>query len=460
MAIILCEKENFAEQDLDKKLGNKAVVFTSDYFAGKDFLKRYANENYEYFYFCDNQLYSLQKSDDVKTVQNKLLANKDYTEAKNFNEFLINVTRIKKLSTWLFYPMIIQLEHTNRCNARCVMCGHANVDKSKCYDVSTTVFEKIEALLPFCKYVGLHGYGEPFLTKNLLDIFKVYKKYNVRLYANTNLSYLPEKYIPYIADMFDELNISIDGFTKLTFEKIRVGISFDDVAKNVKCVIESCPNVILNLHTTLMRQNILEADMAIDFAHEKGIKKVVFSEMIPLDANKNSYDSLVNYPAAASHMLELAIKKAKKFDIQIIYPQKFIGEFDDAEIKAQISEIKRLNDNDSNINKEFVIRDDGLLFNRKLLSPDDIGNSGISCEGICDVFQQQIYVDADGTMAACCVDGFHSTGNIIDIANIEEYWDSEQVKLLSDAFNSGNLPSICKQCNYVFLNNLKHLYVL
>lgn len=460
MAIVLCEKQEKINKDLLNQLSENTVVFSSDYYAGKSFIKQQASSGYEYYYLYRNKLYSLEKSEDIKHLQRVLLSGDDYTEAKTFNEFLTNVSRIKGLKQWLFYPMIIQLEHTNRCNARCIMCGHANVDKRKCFDMSNDTFSKIEELLPFCKYVGLHGYGEPFLAKDLIGKFEVYKKYGVRLYANTNLSYLPDAYIPYIADMFDEINVSIDGFTKRTFEFIRQGLIFEKVTENFKILTERCPNVTLNIHATLMRQNILEAPMAIEFAYQNGVKKVVFNEMIPLDANGNRNDSICNYPAVTSYMLELAVNRASELGIKVEFPCKLIGKYPTNEVQQQLDEIKKLNEEESLCNRECVIKENGLLFNRKPLVKESVACSGIKCKGICDVFQQQIYVDADGTMAACCVDGYHSTGNINNFKGISDYWTSDQVRLLRESFEVGELPSICRQCNYVYLNNLNHLRIL
>lgn len=460
MSIVLCENQDRVDNKIFGKLNENSVVFSSDYYAGKHFIKQRASEKYQYYYFYQNKLYSFENREDILSLQHLLVSQENYDEAKTFNEFLMNVSRIKGLKQWLFYPMIIQLEHTNRCNARCIMCGHANVDKKKCFDMADDTFHKIEELLPFCKYVGLHGYGEPFLAKDLKRKFETYKKYGVRLYANTNLSYLPESYLPYIADMFDEINVSIDGFTKQTFEFIRQGLSFEKVTENFKTLTARCPDVIVNIHATLMRQNILEAPMAIEFAYQNRVQKVVFNEMIPLDANGNHDDSINKYPAATAFMLKTAIKRAAELGIKVEFPQKLIRDYSLDEIQCQIRELKTINAEEFLCVRECIIKENGLLFNRQPLTDEMVTGSGVKCHGICDVFQQQIYVDADGTMAACCVDGYHSIGKIKDFEDIEDYWNSQPVCLLRDSFDKGELPAICRQCNYVFLNNLKNLQII
>ena len=144
MAIVLCERQEKINKDLLNQLSENTVVFSSDYYAGKSFIKQQASSEYEYYYLYRNKLYSLEIPEDIKHLQRVFLSGDDYAEAKTFNEFLTNVSRIKGLNQWLFYPMIIQLEHTNRCNARCIMCGHANVDKRKCFDMADDTLAKLK----------------------------------------------------------------------------------------------------------------------------------------------------------------------------------------------------------------------------------------------------------------------------------------------------------------------------
>lgn len=454
MAYILgCEKN--ISDEIKAKLRENDVVFCNDRYSGKQFLKTLALCDMNYYYYRKDKLYSLENEIDIKNVQNAIVNEKSYDEAKNFNEFLINVSRIKQMDKWNFYPAIIQLEHTNRCNARCVMCGHANVDKSKCFDMYEEVFAKIEKLLPFCRFVGLHGYGEPFIAKDLLKYMEIYRRYGVRLYVNTNLSVLPDELLPYIREMFEEINISVDGVTAETYEMIRQGLRFDTLLSNIKRLRRECSDVPVNLHVTLMAQNILEAEEFVYFAKRFGIKKVFFNEMIPLDANMNSCDSLRKYPDITSLYLKKAKEAADSFGIEIAYPKNLI--FDESMEKAS-EQMKIISECHIQHNKT-VIRNDGLLFNRKKLT--ECGNlaSEIKCSRICDVFHQQIYVDADGKMAVCCVDGYHYMGNILDFQNISDYWSSSAVTELRNVFASGHLPNICRKCNFILLGNLKELRV-
>jgi len=461
MAIVLSNKIDVIDTIRKKfNMDNKnMVIFTSDYYCGKEFIKKINPQTYVYYYFYDQHLYMMEVESDIRTLQDILIKDKNYSESKIYNEFLIFVTREKQLPKWMFYPMIIQLEHTNRCNARCIMCGHANIEKSKCFDMNLDVFKKIKKFLPFCRHVGLHGYGEPFLARNLIKFFDVYKMYGVRLYVNSNLSYLPDEYFSYIADMFDEINISMDGFTEETYEYIRSGLQYSVIIKNIEKIRKYCPSVRLNLHVTLMRQNILESVEAIKFAIKYRFKKVVFNEMIALDANNNEKDMLINYPAITSRQLKWARDKAISLGVDIFYPIELIVDYNEDNCKRQENEIIELNKMEFSKKREVEILEKGFLFNRQLLNVEDVNASGIFCKGICDVFQEQFYIDADGKMAVCCVDGYHFIGNVLDIENIEDYWNNDQIRLLTECFRRNELPAICKRCNYILLNNLKHLCI-
>ena len=390
---------------------------------------------------------------------NLFLRLQDYRVAKIYNEFLCYVTRVKKIDEWLFYPCEIQIEHTNRCNARCIMCGHYNVDKSKCTDIDDEVFYKLEKFLPFCKYVGLHGYGEPFLVKRLKEYFEIYKKYGVKVYTNTNLSYIPDDILPYISELFDEINISFDSPKKETYESIRKNLSFETVVNNIKKIKRYCPKVKLNLFAVVMRQNMDEMEELVEFAAEMGFSAITLSEMIALPENENYVDTPGCYPIVFSNNLVKALKKATCLGIDIHLPTEAIlteETVDENNERKILEKIKSETADESPSETEF---NENLLFSRKIITEKDISGVTYSCKGICDVFFSQMYCSLDGKLALCCVDGFHYLCDVSSIDSIEEYWKTKEVMLVRKAFKKGTLPSVCNNCNFIALNQLKWLKV-
>ena len=116
----------------------------------------------------------------------------------------------KKISRYLdsmnsgmvdFYPTYIQLEHTNRCNAQCIMCNHSYIGNNGAQDVSEEVIQKIKDIFPYCQIIMLNGDGEPFLCKNIEQYLKLYRQYGrpnravpaKRFYGSSTVMYLPRE---------------------------------------------------------------------------------------------------------------------------------------------------------------------------------------------------------------------------------------------------------------------------
>ena len=72
---------------------------------------------------------------------------------------------------------------------------------------------------------------------------------------------------------------------------------------------------------------------------------------------------------------------------------------------------------------------------------------------------EQLYCDADGTLAICCIDGFHSVGNILKLRKICDYWNQPVIQEMILCFQEDRLPGICGQCNFILLDSLRRLKV-
>ena len=432
----------------------KQIILSVDYYESKDRLHGFTGDDEHFYFLYQSNLWDMESEISVTGLQNKLLADEDYKTAKLFNEYLAEVTRLKNLDQWLFYPIELQIEHTNRCNARCIMCGHYHADHSRCSDISPDMIERLEFLFPFCKYIGIHGYGEPFLTDHLEDFFQLYKKYGIRLYTNTNMSYMPDKYLPYIEDMFDEINVSCESVRKEDYEAIRTGLSFERFSENINRVRRACPHVRLNLCVVLLRQNLTQMEELVDFAADLGFSQISFAEMIVIPENKNQDDSPRKFPNILSFYLKKAIREAAARNIPVIYPPEALMDHED--ISEELPEYNKLADLSSRTH-EPEETNVPISFERKRIDNSVKTQSRYSCRGICDVLSGQAYCSADGRFAACCVDGYHYTETIDHIYTIRDYWTSDSMKILRSCFREGKLPAICTNCNFILQDRLKYL---
>lgn len=142
----------------------------------------------------------------------------------------------------LGYPYNISIEPANFCNLRCPMCTTPpwllERDRNK-----TISFEDYKKIIDDVKkkvhYIFLFLVGEPFLNKDLPKLIAYATKNNMHCTVSTNFNILNKKTArDIVKSKLDKLIISLDGATKETYEKIRVGGEFDRVVNNIKTIVE------------------------------------------------------------------------------------------------------------------------------------------------------------------------------------------------------------------------------
>lgn len=136
-----------------------------------------------------------------------------------------------------YYPTVIDLEPTQKCNYGCVMCIIPNM-KEKRPSMTFETFKKIVDEQYGLMEVKIQGVGEPLLNK---DFFKMvdYAKMRllwVRTTINGSLLHVNDNYKKLVDSKIHDINISIDGCTKDVYESIRIGGNFEQIVVNSKLV--------------------------------------------------------------------------------------------------------------------------------------------------------------------------------------------------------------------------------
>jgi uncharacterized Fe-S cluster-containing radical SAM superfamily protein len=140
------------------------------------------------------------------------------------------------------FPKKFAVETCAECNLGCSMCHHPTMQRpkgnmpfplwQKCANEISATAPKTECWFSFC--------GEPFLEPDVLFRFLHYGK-SVGLESlnvNTNGMLLtPDLVEPLLATGLDLIVFGIDGYTKETFEKIRLGATRDTVYSNVEYLL-------------------------------------------------------------------------------------------------------------------------------------------------------------------------------------------------------------------------------
>ena len=136
------------------------------------------------------------------------------------------------------FPDQVYVELTNICNARCTICATPMMKRRR-ETMSMDLFQKIvdecgrrraKKILPF-----LHG--ESLLIPKVLDYFRYIRRAAPKTHVNltTNGSKLSSELTETFLreGLLDSVIVSIDGGDRSTFESIRLGLSYDEVRRNV-----------------------------------------------------------------------------------------------------------------------------------------------------------------------------------------------------------------------------------
>lgn len=347
-----------------------------------------------------------------------------------------------------FYPMYLQIEHTTKCNARCIMCNHLYTGNREARDLNLDVLYRIEELLKYVNTVMLNGDGEPFLYADIEKSLALLQKNGVQIGTNTNLSYIPSKVWGYLNDSFSFLNISCDGSSKELYEKIRKGLSFETFIENLKKLNHVAPDLNKNLDCVLMRQNIGDMENLVKFAADFGFKSVKFHALgvNPIIGNDG------DVPGMYSHYLAEHVEKAKivgkklAIDIQAPYVSiskggsiaDDLGRIEEEEPRS-LERIK--NAEEKNIDLSFQ-------YQRIQVTDEELSPAPYDNGDICRWAIERCYIDLVGNVTTCCYDMRHTYGNL-QKQSFDEIWNGSVYKKLRKEILQGRLPKWCKYCQWI-----------
>lgn len=175
----------------------------------------------------------------TKKIVNCFLSQKVIYQNKLYQSFLK-----KKISSvinqYQKVPFSLRIENTNVCNGKCFMCPYPTMKRKK-GTMSKKLYKKIidEAKQLKIEYINLHNFGEPLADKDFVWRIKYAKSQGIkRISTNTNGTLLNKKLSQNIIKAnLDEIYISVDAATKKTYQKIRIGLNYDLVQKNIKELI-------------------------------------------------------------------------------------------------------------------------------------------------------------------------------------------------------------------------------
>lgn len=178
------------------------------------------------------------------------------------------------------FPLNIAVEPSNFCNLNCIMCANDKLTRKRgVMDIRLykKIIDEIATENPYTR-LWLDFYGEPLLQKFKLFYMIDYavKKGLKNIDLNTNAMLLDEEMAEMLLDSgITFISIDCDGFSKETYEKIRVGANRDKVYKNIEYFLElkqkkGLEKPIIEVKIMEMKENANEIDDVLSFWRKKG----------------------------------------------------------------------------------------------------------------------------------------------------------------------------------------------
>lgn len=198
------------------------------------------------------------------------------------------------LVQWLPYPRTVSIEPINICNLRCPLCPTgARKLPAEPMTMSLETFKLIVFKMPFLKTIDLYKAGEPFLNPEIFAMIRLARGRGIEVVISTNFSFpKPDSFFDdIVASKLDRLVVSLDGTSQGSYEKYRIGGSYDQVIANIKSLVaakkradSSRPEIVWQF--LVNRFNEHEVPKAKEVSRELGVGL----DVQPLDVSDNVPD--------------------------------------------------------------------------------------------------------------------------------------------------------------------------
>jgi len=187
---------------------------------------------------------------------------------------------VKKTLEEYPFPVDLIIEVTRYCNLKCIMCPYSNLKRAQ-GNMEFSTFKKIideTATENPAARIWLAIMGEPLLRgEKVLEFIKYAKEKGIReICLNTNAVLLSEEIaVKLLESGLDKILISVDAYSKETYDKIRVGGDFVLVRSNVERFInlkreKNNNNMELIVQFIVMDENEHEVEAFKNYWLERG----------------------------------------------------------------------------------------------------------------------------------------------------------------------------------------------
>jgi MoaA/NifB/PqqE/SkfB family radical SAM enzyme len=167
------------------------------------------------------------------------------------------------------FPFLVDVEVTNHCNLRCIMCQRHAMTREEGY-MSGELFRTIvEECAGHSAPIRIIRYGEPFLHPNIIEFCAYAKSRGILLHITTNGLKITDSHIKALVDLeVDSIIFSFQGTTRERYRQIRNNRLHERLERNIKALIATRARrekPFVHVSTTVLDDSSEEIDAFVNY---------------------------------------------------------------------------------------------------------------------------------------------------------------------------------------------------
>lgn len=188
-------------------------------------------------------------------------------------------TKFHTVGRCLNFPLVLQIQTQSACNGRCSICPYRIVSKKlQQGTMEWSLFEKVVSELASESHPSLilfELHNEPLMDKRIFDWIKHIKSLSPDKHCVivTNGELLDQfSAMEILQSNLDRLAVSLNAYTKETYERINNGLEYDRVVRNFTDLLSN-PSLRpkLGLSFALTEENVQEVQQAVSYWKMQGL---------------------------------------------------------------------------------------------------------------------------------------------------------------------------------------------
>ena len=185
-------------------------------------------------------------------------------------------------------------EVTKYCNYKCKHCC-ASADLVDTKDELTTIQSKniLKQLNDFGVEEIYFSGGEPFSRKDILDILRTARQYDITCNISTNGSFLTDEMASELSKLkINKVHISLDSNVEKDFNEFRGGNYFEPTINAIKLLKKH--NIYVRVGTVIWKKNYKTLEDMIKYLCDLNVDEMVFNWLVQVGRLKDNKDVCVD----------------------------------------------------------------------------------------------------------------------------------------------------------------------